>query len=200
MRSQVLLIHGGNVFNSYDDYLEFLRSFKPEKFEDLVRGKDWKSNLADDLGDDFEVIQPRMPCGNNAKYLEWKIWFEKFLPFLRDGIILVGHSLGGSFLLKYLTENKFPVRISQLHLVAAAVSETEEPLDGFLFSKDLGNVSRQAEKIYLYHSKDDPVVPFSDCEELAKRLPEAEKVIFANRKHFYGENFPELVARIKAKS
>lgn len=195
MKKQILIIHGGTVFDSYDDYLDYLRNYKITSLEDL-KFKDWKSSLEEGLGEEFEIIRPVMPCKRNAKYLEWQIWLEKFFPFLRDNIILIGHSLGATFWLKYLAENNFPVKISQLHLVAAPLTETNESLGDFAPPAQLDKLAQQVNKIYLYYSQDDPVVPFSDLEVLATKLPPAEKIIFSNYQHFRLENFPELADKI----
>ncbi len=190
-KKQILIIHGGTVFDSYGDYLNYLRQYKIESLVDL-RFEDWKRELEESLADRFEIIKPSMPCKRNAKYLEWVIWLEKFFPFLSDDIILIGHSLGGTFWLKYLAENNFPVKISQLHLVAAAITETNEPLGDFVLPEDLSNITGQVRNIFLYHSKDDPVVPFSDLEIVTAKLPEARKIIFADRGHFRMPDFVEL--------
>ena len=51
----------------------------------------------------------------------------------------------------------------------------------------------QTEKIDLYHSKDDPVVPFSDLSKYQEALPNAKSRIFDDRKHINQEEFPELL-------
>jgi len=48
------------------------------------------------------------------------------------------------------------------------------------------------------HSKDDPVVPISDSDEYASRLPDAELVLFEDKGHFNTEEFSGLVYLIKA--
>ena len=53
-----------------------------------------------------------MPCKFMVDYEAWKIWFERHFQFLQKEVILIGWSLGGRFLLKYLSENKFPFKIS----------------------------------------------------------------------------------------
>lgn len=197
MKKQIVIIHGGETFSAYEDYLKYLKNYEID-FEKLKR-KRWKDNLAEELKNDFEIIRPQMPSPRNAKYQEWKIWFEKFFPILRDSIILIGHSLGGMFLAKYLSENNFPVKINQLYLVAAPFDGNRDKysLTDFKLSVSLKNIEKQISKIFLYHSKDDPVVPFSDLEKYASELPSAKKIIFKDRDHFSQEEFPELVERIK---
>lgn len=52
---------------------------------------------------EFKVIKPEMPNKDMARYSAWKLWFEKHLPFLdSEKLIVIGHSLGAIFLIKYL--------------------------------------------------------------------------------------------------
>ncbi len=205
MKKQVLVIHGGETFPLYENYLEYLQNYEIDFKEIKDKNNGWKKHLQEDLGDKFEVIQPQMPSPRNAKYLEWKIWLGKYLPFLSENIVLIGHSLGGIFWIKYLSENKFPVKISQLHLVAAPFGDNnfsdkiqQYELADFNFSlKNLCKTENQVENIFIYHSKDDDVVPFADMEKYSEKLPKAKKNIFKNRGHFLTEKFPEIIERIK---
>ena len=56
------------------------------------------------------LYKARLQYRTNARYEEWKIWFERMIPFLNDNVILVGHSLGGIFFVKYLSENLLPIK------------------------------------------------------------------------------------------
>lgn len=199
MKKQIIIIHGGEVFNTRAGYLKYLKDYKIDFVRLKLKRKGWKDDLEEKLGKNFEIIRPQMPSPRNAKYEEWKIWFEKFFPILRDNIILIGNSLGGIFLAKYLSENKFPVKISQLHLVAAPFGKEKDrhSLADFKLPASLKKIEKQASKIFLYHSKDDSIVPFSDLKKYADELPSAKKIIFKNRDHFFQEEFPELIERIK---
>jgi len=192
-KQQILIIHGGNVNKSYDDYLEFLKNYKIDL--NKVKNGGWKDYLQDELGDDYEIIFPQMENYHNAKYNEWKIWFEKFFPFLKDSLILIGGSLGGIFLAKYLSENDFPVKIKAVFLIAAPFDNGY--LGDFALPSSLEKLEKQSEKIFLYHSKDDPSVPFADMEKYAQKLPAAEKVIFEDKGHFVLKEFPEFIEKIK---
>ncbi|HRZ30232.1 MAG TPA: hypothetical protein P5274_00975 [Candidatus Paceibacterota bacterium] len=107
MKTQVVIIHGGDTFETQEEYLNYLKSYRIENLN-YFRKKSWKGSLQERLDDNFDVITPQMPCKLNAKYEEWKIWFNKLLPLLNNKVVLIGHSLGGIFLAKYLSDNGFP--------------------------------------------------------------------------------------------
>lgn len=206
MKRQVLIIHGGDTFSSYEDYLDFLNSYAIDESDiEKMKEKGWKDLLQEYLGNDFDVISPKMPCKWNAKYDEWKIWIEKFIPYLGEGVILIGHSLGGVFLVRYLSESSFPINISQLHLVAAPFGDNNDEsgdtekynLCDFNIKDDLSLLEKSADKIFLYHSEDDPTVPFRDLEKYSKKIPKAKKIVFEDRGHFNQAEFPELVKNLK---
>ncbi|MEK7669458.1 MAG: alpha/beta fold hydrolase [Patescibacteria group bacterium] len=134
-----------------------------------------------------------------AKYAEWKILFDKIVPLLDEEVIFVGHSLGGIFLAKYLSEESCSKKVKAVFLVSAPFntgSEWDRNVD-FILPEDMSELSNQVEDIFLYHSKDDPIVPFSDCLNYKKALPRAQVKVFEDRQHFNQENFPEILEDIK---
>ncbi len=196
INQQVVVIHGGNAFDNYQDYLDNLKKKEISLEKLYLRG--WKENLGNDLGEGFDVLAPRMPNSQNARYLEWKIWFEKIIPFLDDNLIFIGHSLGGIFLVKYLTENNYPKKIKAVLLVGIPYNTpTRHPLADFNITKPLANFTRQAGKIVIFHSKDDKIVPFSNAKQFLKEIPNAVFNSFKDRGHFNQETFPEIIKLIK---
>ena len=197
MKKQIIIIHGGDTFDTYKQYISFLKSFKID-FEKMIN-KGWKDNIEKGLGKGFEVVLPKMPNAFNAKYLEWKIWFEKIIPFFENKVVLIGHSLGGIFLAKYLSENKFPKEILATFLVAAPYNnkDSDYSLADFTLKKDLGLLQSQSGKLFVYQSQDDDVVPFVDFEKYKKALPNANFRKFNNRGHFNQKNFPEIIQEIQ---
>lgn len=200
MKQQVLVLHGGDTFATKEVYLNFLQNISIN-FKKMTRFG-WKENLRTDLGGSFEVILPAMPNKTDARYEEWVIMFEKLIPFLRDGVILVGHSLGGSFLAKYLAENDFPHRIEATYLVAAPFGDNrpEYELLSFSLPASLNRFRDQAGRLTLYQGEDDPLVPITDAKKYKDALPGADLQLLSNRGHFSQEHFPELVDAIKQAS
>ncbi len=200
MKKQVVFIHGGEAYSQYDAFLEHLRTCE---IDPLAKPSSrWHKNLSEDLGSDFEVFSPRMPNTENAKYLEWKLWFERFIPLLKDGVVLIGHSLGGYFLVKYLLEEQFPVSIKALYLVATPFEPDTNGLeDGGDFHFEHGNVpklAQMAQNIVIVHSADDFVVSVDHAYHYKEALPEAKFLLFQDRLHFWQESFPELITDIQS--
>lgn len=198
---QVVVIHGGDTFRTPEDCLSFLdREGDHLTLEDFQR-KGWKSSLTLALGDSFAVYAPSMPNKWNARYEEWKLWFEKNIALMDDGVILVGHSLGGTFLAKYLSSEHCPKKVRASFLIAPCYDETgegnREYLGGFLPPKDKRLFAEQVRRIFIYYSEDDDVVPFSSLADYQRDLPNVAVRTFKDRGHFLQEDFPELVEDIR---
>lgn len=180
----LVVLKGGEAFDSYDHYLESISKWDVRFFEDRTG---WKTTFYRELSDRFRVLIPDFPTPGNARYAEWKMFFEKFAPDLDpETTTYVGHSLGGIFLAKYLSENDFHVK--NIHLVAAPFGRCGD----FELPEDLSKLSKNASNIHLWHSKDDPVVDFADAEKYASVVPGSKLHVFEDRKHFNGERFDEL--------
>ncbi|MBI3638311.1 alpha/beta hydrolase [Candidatus Wolfebacteria bacterium] len=199
MKQQIIVIHGGSTFSTYGKYLSCLKKYKIDFEWYRLNKADWKKTLGKTLGKKFEVILPEMPNKRNVKYIEWKIWFEKFIPYIRPNVILIGHSLGGTFLAKYLSENKFSKKIKAVFFIAPPYNGRLRDLlaADFKLPKSLVKLQKQSGKIFIYHSKDDKIVPFAEFEKYQKSLPSAIKRIYTQKGHFNQEKFPELVKDIK---
>jgi len=195
---QVLFIHGGMTFKNKKDYLNFLKKRKI-RVKDRIKWHD--QYLKENLGGNFEIIKPRMPLPENAKYKEWKIHFERYFPYLRNNIILIGESLGGVFLAKYLSEHKFPKKIISAYLVCAPFDnslEGEDLVGGFKLKSNLSLIEKNAKRLHLLFSKNDDVVPIAHAKKYEKKLKNANIVIYKHIKgHFKIAKFPEIIKMIK---
>src|SRR3989344_591906 len=169
-KTQIMFIHGGMTFKNNRDYLRSLRTRNISLHERIRWSDDY---LSKKLGKNFEVVRPRMPHNENAKYNEWKIHFERYFPEFRNGIILIGWSLGAIFLAKYLS------------LVG-----------GFKLKSDLSMIEKNSKKINLLFSNNDNHVPLSHAKKYKNKLKNANLLVY-NYGHFKISKFPEIIGMIK---
>ncbi len=199
-KTQVFFIHGGETFKNDKDYLKFLKTRPISIFFDPAAR--WsEAYLTQMLGDECQIIKPRMPLHENSKYEEWKIHFERHFDQLTDNIILIGESLGGIFLAKYLSENKFPRKILSVYLIAPPFDDTMPDYDlvgGFGLGDDLSLIEENCENISLMFSEDDDAVPVSHSEKYKENLKNPKIIIYRDKNgHFQIQEFPEIVKLIK---
>lgn len=135
--------------------------------DDLVAG------LKAMLGTHFRVRYPRMPDLDDPRYQSWKAQLEKELATVNDPVILVGHSLGGSVLLKYLSEVDPPKAVAGVCIVAAPFwGQKGWKSRDFALRKDRSKLG-QIPRLFFFHSHDDEVVPFSHVNCYAEIFPDA---------------------------
>lgn len=188
------------TFSKKKDYINYLKT-RSVRLEDK---KSWTKDYLDKkLGKEYQIIRPRMPLQDNAQYLEWKIWFERHLPYLKKGFILIGNSLGGIFLARYLSENKLPKKASKVFLVCPPYDNsmpTEELSNGFKLKSNLELLEKNTKELYVLFSETDEVVPPSQAEKYKRKLKgKNTKIIMYKDKngHFLIEEFPEIIKMIK---
>lgn len=192
--TQILTIHGGTTFAKYDDYLDYLKS-APVYPERMSFKPMWRDLLQQNLGPDYTVISPSMPNKTNANYAEWKLYFDKVANLLEDDCILIGHSLGAIFLVKYLSENKITARVRMTILVAAPHSdESTEDLTNFKLDTTIPELfSQQAGRVVMFFGSDDPVIAPVEIERYKQALSDAEIHVVSAPDHFMRVEFPEIV-------
>lgn len=197
-KSQIFIVHGGTTFKNNKDYLHHLKTRKIRIQKKVSWAVDY---LNKELDKDFEIIRPRMPLQDNAQYRDWKIYFERHIPYLKNDLILIGNSLGGIFLAKYLSEQKFPKKILAVFLVCPPFDNTvvgEDLVNGFKLKSNLSLLEKNSKNLYLMFSKNDDCVPVSHAEKYRNKLKNANIIIYKNKNgHFNVPKFPEIVKIIK---
>ena len=198
-KKQIFIIHGGMTFKNRKDYLHYLKNREVS----LEKSKSWKGSYLDkNLGKNFEIIRPQMPLQDNALYEDWRIHFERFIPYIRNNVILIGNSLGGIFLAQYLSENKLPKKVLSTYLICPPFDNTcigEDLVGGKKNKKDLSLLEKNSRNLTLMFSKDDDCVPVDHAEKYRAKLKNAKIIIYKSKNgHFRISNFPEIVKMIKS--
>lgn len=197
-KTQVFFIHGGMTFKNRKEYIDYLKNREVS----LEKKRIWTDTyLREKLGRNFEIIKLTMPLKENARYTDWKIWFERYIPYIRGTAVLIGYSLGGIFLAKYLSEHTLPRKVHATYLIAPPFDNTlteEDLVGGFRLKADLSLIHKNSKHVHLLFSQDDTVVPVIHAEKYRKKLPDADITIYKSKNgHFRMPTFPELIRMIK---
>lgn len=148
------------------------------------------------LGTEYQVHYPQMPNEADPAYATYKAQISRELASLEGPWILVGHSIEGTVLLRYLTEAKPPKPIAGIFLVAAPYWGAGEWLDAQSLAQNLAAHAPKSPPLFFYHSRDDEVVPFTHLALYAEKLPQANIRAFDGRGHQFKNDLSEIAADI----
>lgn len=179
MRKHILFIHGAGNQHS------------PSGSGKLV------TSLRQQLGSDYLVQAPDMPDPDQPRYLAWRNQIEQELGKLDADALLIGHSLGGSMLLKYLAEGTYQKPIAGLFLVAVPCWGKEDWAREYAVPDDFASRLPLIRHLFLYHSRSDEVVPFSSLKRYQEQLPRATVRVLDGKEHSFTEGLPLLAQDIK---
>jgi predicted alpha/beta hydrolase family esterase len=139
----------------------------------------------------------------NAFQPEYSIWCQEFERYLVDEpMILVGHSTGAGFLVRWLSEH-LDVQVRQLVLVAPWLDPDGDLDNGFFdFTVD-ESLPNRIESIHIFSSSDDDADITTSVETLVRHFPTATHHQYDDMGHFCLGNmgtdaFPDLLAVIPA--
>lgn len=171
----------------------------PSSADNIIpKSKRWMNWLEEKLKEKgFNAVAPDMPTPWNPKYEEWKKEFQKY-P-VTNKTVLVGHSCGAAFLVRWLLEtNK---RVKKLILVAPAkIPEIEADTRKDLYNFELpSNAAGIAKEIVMFISND--FEHHLKSFEIYKKSLKPRIIKLENKGHFLiftmGTNkFPELLKEV----
>jgi len=163
--------------------------------------KRFVASLRKHLGSTYEVSYPQMPEESDLDYQRWRPQIRKELASMKGNVILVAHSLGGSFLLKYLCEEKIETRVAGLFLIATPYWGGDgwryEGYEGAALREDFPSRLPKGTPIFFYHSRDDEVAPFAHLALYEDKLPQATIRVLDGRGHQLNNDLSEVAADIK---
>jgi predicted alpha/beta hydrolase family esterase len=121
-----------------------------------------------------------------AKISEWFDVLKTYETHINDGTIIIGHSLGGKFLLRVLENLRHSLKAAcfvgtPIGIPPIANNERDNAFTGNDF--DWATIKRNAGYCVVYQSDNDPYVGLSNGEELAKNLG-VELSFVPNAGHF----------------
>jgi uncharacterized protein len=146
---------------------------------------------------DIHTVAVEMPSSYYPEYDKWKKEFERFE--ITPETILVGHSCGGGFLIRWLSENK-NVKVDKLILVAPWVgTEPDQPFDSSFFEFDWDpNLFKRTNDLIMFCSTNDVEEVKKSQNIIKSKLTNLKIIELENKGHFtlHGLGtieFPELL-------
>ncbi len=146
----------------------------------------------------YNCQTPEMPTPYKPDYNIWAGIFETY-PIDSD-TVLVGHSCGCGFLLRYLRDNNH-IKIKKMILIAPWL-DINHSLGGFLNFDLQSALFDRVEELHIFYSKDEKVDGVKETVELIKNTyPNIIYHEFENHGHFcLGQmhtcEFPDLLSVI----
>lgn len=151
------------------------------------------------LGREYEVHYPRMPDEAEPDMEPWKRKISSELSRMHGEVVLVGHSLGGSVVLNYLAEEKVEQPIAGLSVLAApSWDENRWNFDDLKLPDDMADRLSRIPRIFLYHCRDDDVVPFAHLALHGARIPQAVVRPIGRGGHQFGNDLTDIARDIRA--
>jgi len=137
---------------------------------------------------------PEFPNSAHPVYEECKDLFERF--DITEETLLIGHSLGGGFLLRWLSENK--ARVGRVILVAPWTDPGGVELPDFFDFKIDDKLVSRAKDAHMFVSYDDNKEVLDTVEIVKTKLPDVKLHEFKGKGHFTlsemkTDKFPELL-------
>ena len=157
------------------------------------------ASLRTALGEKYNVDYPQMPSVESLPDFGWLERIGEEISLAKDKIILVGHSLGASMLLKYLSESQVQKIITGIFLIATPFwSGDEDWKQGLKLHKDFAVKIQKSTPIFFYQCKDDKVVPVDHLELYKKNLPQATICILESGGHQLNNDLSLIAKDIKS--
>jgi uncharacterized protein len=197
--SKIFYLHGGTTHSTQEKFYEYLEN----KSVELEKKTPIWTDMLEANFPSHQIIRLSLPNKKNADYKAWEIVFQKYIQYIDAKTIIIGFSLGASFLLKYLSEHNLPINPSKIILVAGPIDNEgspEELCNGFASvpsQLQVQTLQGQSENMHLFYATDDPVVPIIQKHKVQEVLPKATFHTLKSRGgHFITLDFPELINTI----
>ncbi len=173
--------------------------YKESQFRDISRpassNENWLPWIQRQLLlNGIETQTPEMPGFYEPNYEKWKKMLEIFEP--DENTILIGHSCGGGFLVRWLSENS--KKVNKVVLVAPWLDPLHK-IDPEFFNFEIDpNIAQKTQGLTIMYSTDDFPPIQESLKILKSKLVGAEFKEFTGKGHFTlsslkTEEFPELL-------
>ncbi len=153
----------------------------------------WFPWLAEELKKSgIEAEVPTLPDSENPNWEKW----SKALDTLKldKNTVVVGHSLGGTLITRYLEDRK--IKIKKAFLIAAPFTNCNIPEITDITKQPVSEFVRNLSDFEIWGSDNDPYVSQEEAQKYGNVLAKSVKT-FPSAEHFMTTDFPELLDQVK---
>jgi len=126
------------------------------------------------LGKSYKVHYPQLHTDEALPDFGWLRQIGKEIDKITGNVIVVGHSVGASLLLKYISENKINKKIDGIFLISTPFWRGDEGWEqGLKLHEDFADKLPKGVRIFFYQSRDDEEVSFGTLSLYSQKLPGA---------------------------
>jgi uncharacterized protein len=142
------------------------------------------------------VFTPEMPVPYDPVYEAWRDVFEQYE--ITEDTLLVGHSCGGGFILRWLSEHP-SIRTEKVVLIVPWLDPGRTLSTNFFDFTIDSELSNRTKGISVLYSTDDTVDVIQSIQKLKTELPTAHYIEFTDKGHFTYEDlktteFPQVLS------
>jgi predicted alpha/beta hydrolase family esterase len=182
---QLLFVQGGGSSDTHDAWDDKL-----------------VASLRQALGPAYTIRYPRMPDEASPNPAAWRRAIARELGKLRDGVFLVGHSIGAAILMDYLADGTLERRLEGVFLIAMPfIGDGGWPSEDLRPTRQVARALHDGAPLYFYQGGEDETVPVPHLEMLAATFPDATVRRLEGRNHQLNDDLSEVardIARLAA--
>jgi predicted alpha/beta hydrolase family esterase len=125
----------------------------------------------------YNVIMPIFPIRTEASYLGWSSILNQYKDFFNEDTIIVCHSIGNPFIIKYISENNLKAKLyvsvagfCKLFKVPAREDLNKAFIDFEVKQNNINYCKNNIQFRYSLYSDNDHVIPFDILEDFINKL------------------------------
>lgn len=124
-------------------------------------------------GEGNHVVVPRFPHPFEPQLSEWLEHFKQYREQVSEKTILIGHSLGVTFILRFL--ERTDIHVDSCFLVAGAIEPMGNDFDPFVANFFEGGyqwetIRGRSCSFAVFHADNDPYIPLSQAQKITREL------------------------------
>ena len=126
---------------------------------------------------DYKVIAPNFPIRSEATYAGWSKVLDEYKNYFGQNTVVVAHSLGNQFFIKYLKDNNLEAKayisvagVCDLFEVEGREDITKAFIDFAVNDKHLNYLKKHVPIRYSLYSDNDHIMPFNLLESFISKI------------------------------